>query len=139
MPERQQITPRTPEARHAAPPVRLRPMVHVEDMAAAVAFYEQLGATVVHGSRDGDWVLLAIGEARLGLLAHPPNPEQDEGTVELNFDAAEPLEELEERLRSAGVTIARPTSDEGFGRQLQLTTPDGLLVKIDELDPERYT
>jgi hypothetical protein len=33
----------------------------------------------------------------------------------------------------------RPTTDEGFGRQLQLATPDGLLVKIDETDPELYT
>lgn len=121
------------------PGLRLRPMVHVEDMAASVTFYEQLGASVVHGSRDGDWVLLRLGDARIGLLAHPPNPEQDEGTVELNFEATEPLEQLEARMRAGGVTIARPTTDEGFGRQLQLSTPDGLLLKIDELDPELYT
>jgi len=121
------------------PGIRLRPMVHVADMAAAVAFYEALGAVVLHGSRDGDWVLLRLGEAQLGLLAHPPNPEQNEGAVELNFEATQPLDQLEERLRAAGVTIARPTTDEGFGRQLQLSSPDGLLVKIDELEPERYT
>lgn len=72
------------------PGMRLRPMVHVEDMAASVAFYEQLGATVVHGSRDGDWALMALGQDRIGLLAHPPNPEQREGTVELNFEATSP-------------------------------------------------
>lgn len=121
------------------PGIRLRPMVHVEDMVASVGFYEGLGATVVHGSRDGDWVLLRLGHAEIGLLAHPPNPEQNEGTVELNFAATEPLEQLESRLRAVGVTIARPTSDEGFGRQLQLASPDGLLVKIDELDPELFT
>jgi predicted enzyme related to lactoylglutathione lyase len=121
------------------PGIRLRPMVHVADMTAAVAFYEALGAVVLHGSRDGDWVLLRLGEAQLGLLAHPPNPEQNEGAVELNFEATEPLERVEERLRAAGVTIARPTTDAGFGRQLQLSSPDGLLVKIDELQPERYT
>lgn len=121
------------------PGIRLRPMVHVEDMAAAVSFYEHLGATVVHGSRDGDWVLLRLGEAQIGLLAHPPNPEQNAGTVELNFEATEPLDQLEDRLRAAGITIARATTDEGFGRQLQLASPDGLLVKIDELDPELYT
>jgi predicted enzyme related to lactoylglutathione lyase len=127
-------TPSTSE-----PGIRLRPMVHVQDMVAAVAFYEALGAQILHGSRDGDWVLLALGEARIGLLAHPPNPDQDEGTVEMNFEAVEPLDRLEERLRAAGVTIARPTTDEGFGRQLQLSSPDGLLIKIDELDPELYT
>ena len=29
--------------------------------------------------------------------------------------------------------------EELFGRQLQLRTPDGLLVKVNELEPERYT
>ena len=119
--------------------LRLRPMVHVEDMAASVAFYEQLGARIMQGSRDGDWVVLALGNDRIGLLAHPPNPEQNGGTVELNFEATEPLETLEARLRAGGSTIARPTSDEAFGRQLQLATPDGLLIKIDELDPSLYT
>lgn len=127
-------TPAKPE-----PGVRLRPMVHVDDMAAAVSFYEALGAEVLHGSRDGDWVLLRLDDAQIGLLAHPPNPEQNEGKVELNFEATEPLEQLEQRLRAAGVTIARPTTDEGFGRQLQISSPDGLLVKIDELDPELYS
>ena len=46
---------------------------------------------------------------------------------------------VEERLRERGVTIARPTTDEGFGRQLQVTAPDGLLVKLNELEPELYT
>jgi predicted enzyme related to lactoylglutathione lyase len=123
---------------HPEPDVELRPMLHVTDLAAAVAFYEALGARVEHGSRDGDWALLRIGGSRLGLLAHPPNPEQGEGAVELNFQASGPLERVEERLRAAGVDIARPTTDTGFGRQLQLTGPDGLLVKVDELDPERY-
>ena len=90
------------------PAMRLRPMVHVQDMAASVAFYEQLGAHVVHGSRDGDWVLLGLAGAQIGLLAHPPNPEQNEGTVELNFEATEPLEQLEDRLRAAGVRSPGP-------------------------------
>ena len=117
----------------------LQPMVHVEQMNAAVAFYEALGAIVAHGSRDGDFVMMQIGPSRLGLLAHPPNPEQDEGLVELNFDTGELLDAVEQRLRDAGVTIAQPVTDEGFGRQLQITTPDGLLIKINELDEGLYT
>ena len=121
------------------PSLTLQPMVHVADLSAAVAFYEALGAQLVQGSRDGDWALLRLGTAELSLLAHPPNPEQNEGIVELNFQSAEPLDELESRLGQAGVTIAQPTTDEGFGRQLQLSAPDGLLIKINELDPELYT
>ena len=121
------------------PSLQLRPMVHVEDMNASVSFYESLGGEVLHGSRDGDWVLLRLAGAQIGLLAHPPNVEQNEGTVELNFEATEPLDEIEDRLRRAGVAITRPTTDEAFGRQLQLASPDGLLLKIDELDPELFT
>jgi predicted enzyme related to lactoylglutathione lyase len=119
--------------------IRLRPMVHVTDMAAAVSFYETLGAQVVQGSKDGDWVLLRVAGGEIGLLAHPPNPEQNEGTVELSFQATVPLDQVEERLRAAGAPITQPVQEVGFGRQLQLTSPDGLLIKIDELDPGLFS
>lgn len=118
--------------------LRMQPMVHVEDMAASVSFYEALGGTVVHGSRDGDWVLMSLAGAEIGLLAHPANPEQGEGTVELNFTTSG-LAEIEERLRAAGVEVTQPARDEAFGRQLQLVAPGGLLVKVNELEPELYT
>jgi len=85
-----------------------------------------------------DWAILRFGTTELGLLAHPANPEQNEGNVELNFEYDASLEELEKKLRAAGVTIARPTGDEGFGYQLQLESPDGTLVKINQIDPELY-
>jgi len=119
--------------------LRLQPMVHVQDMAAAFDFYQRLGGQVVHGSRDADWALLRLGGGELGLLAHPPNPDQDEGAVELNFQYEGALEELEKRLRAVGAPVTGPAADTGFGRQLQLTSPDGLLIKINELHPETFT
>ena len=116
----------------------LQPMVHVKNMGKALDFYSQLGATVVNGSRDEDWVLLRFGTTELGLLAHPENPEQNEGEIELNFEYDASLQELEKKLSEAGVTIARPAGDEGFGYQLQLESPGGMLVKINQLDPELY-
>jgi hypothetical protein len=94
---------------------------------------------VTHGSRDGDWVLLRLGGAEIGLLGHPPNPDQGEGVVELNLVSAGPLEELEDRVRAAGVDVVRPTGDEAFGRQLQLAAPGGMLVKVNELEPGLFT
>ena len=91
-------------------------MVHVTDMAAAVSFYETLGAEVVQGSKDGDWVLLRVAGGEIGLLAHPPDPEQNEGTVELSFQATVPLDQIEERLRAAGAPITQPVQEVGFGR-----------------------
>ena len=118
--------------------IRVQPLLHVDDMGKALDFYGKLGATVLNGSRDGDWALLRFGGNELGLLAHPANPEQSEGKVELNFEYSASLEDLEKRLRAAGVKIARPTGDEGFGYQLQLEDPDGLLIKINQLDPDLY-
>ena len=119
--------------------LNLQPMVHVEDMAASLAFYEALGAQVVDGSRDGDFVMLTVGNAQLSLLAHPPNPEQNEGTVELNFDTERELAGVESALRGANIEIAQPVTDEGFGRQLQVRSPDGLLIKINQLEPDLYS
>lgn len=118
--------------------IRVQPLLHVDDMAKALDFYEKLGATVLNGSRDGDWALLSFGGSELGILAHPANPEQNEGKVELNFEYTDSLEELEKKLRKDGVKIARPAGDEGFGYQLQIEDPDGLLIKINQTDPELY-
>ncbi len=121
------------------PGTRLQPIVHVTDMAAAVAFWELMGAEVREGSRDGDRALLEMGGAEFGLLAHPPNPEQGEGQIELNCSCLGPLTDVEDRLRSAGADVVSPTTDEAFGRHLHVRTPDGLLVKINELQPDQYT
>ncbi|HEY0239693.1 MAG TPA: VOC family protein [Friedmanniella sp.] len=116
-----------------SPSITLQPMVHVDDMDAAVCFYEALGGRVLHGSRDGDFVMLGLDGSQLSLLAHPPNPEQGAGKVELSFEASVDLAELEARLEAEGVQIDTPTADAGFGRQL-IVRPDGLLIKINELD-----
>ena len=117
--------------------VTVQPMVHVTDMAASVSFYEALGGSVINGSRDGDFVLLSFGTSQLALLAHPANPEQNEGEVELNFEANN-LDQIQQSVQDAGVEVVAPVSDEGFGRQLQLRAPGGLLIKINELDPTLY-
>ena len=116
------------------PRLSLQPMVHVTDMHRAVVFYEALGARVVSGSHDGDFVLLEIGGSRLSLLAHPPNPEQGEGDVELHFETGD-LDTVAARLAGV-VEIVSPPTGTGFGRQLQLRAPGGLLVKVNEMDPE---
>lgn len=120
------------------PSLKLQPMIHVEDMAASLGFYKALGATVITQSRDGDWALLMLGGTEMSLLAHPPNPDQNEGTVELNLEAEAPLDVLEQHLAAAGITIARGAADEAFGSQLQVKTPDGLLIKINHLDPSAF-
>jgi catechol 2,3-dioxygenase-like lactoylglutathione lyase family enzyme len=114
--------------------LRVQPMVHVEQMAAGLAFYEALGGRLVFGSRDGDWALLRFGNSMLSLLAHPPGDGLME-TVELQFTCEAKLEEIEAHLRSIDPAfIDRGVADEAFGRMLKLKTPDGLLVKLRELE-----
>ena len=132
------LVERALEAHLARPGLVLAPMVHVTGTGPAVDFFTALGAELRDGSRDGDFARLGLGDAEVTLLAHPPDPEQGEGVVELNFTAVGDLAGLEERVAAAGVEVVRPTTDEGFGRQLQLRGPDGLLVKVNELDPSLY-
>lgn len=114
--------------------LRLQPMLHVDAMAPAVAFLEALGGRLLYGSRDNDWSLLDVGGSELSLLAHPANPADGDERVELNFVCSGSLDDIEARLREEGVDIVQGTSDEAFGRQLKLRTPDGLLVKINDIE-----
>ncbi|WP_425230591.1 VOC family protein [Sphingomonas sp.] len=112
----------------------VQPMVHVEAMGPALDFYEALGGRRLFGSRDGDWALLRFGTGTLSLLAHPPGP-NGEGVVELQFTSRTPLDRIEAQLRAtAPERIERGVADEAFGRMLQLRSPDGLIVKLLELD-----
>ena len=114
--------------------MKLQPMVHVDDLSSSVAFYEALGASVTAGSADGDFVVLHIGDSELSLLAHPPNPDQGEGAVELNFETDD-LDTVHRDLLARGVTDVDAPIDTDFGRQLQVRAPGGMLIKVNEFGP----
>jgi catechol 2,3-dioxygenase-like lactoylglutathione lyase family enzyme len=116
------------------PGLLLRPMLHVDDLAASVAFYRQLGGEVIHGGEDSDWVLMQLGTVQIGLLTRPPDRERGEDTVELTFDASMPLPQLESRLHQAGIPVGDGT-DHHYGEQLHVRTPEGLLLKISRREP----
>jgi catechol 2,3-dioxygenase-like lactoylglutathione lyase family enzyme len=114
--------------------LRVQPMARVEEMAPSLAFYEALGGRLVFGSRDGDWALVEFENSMLSLLAHPPGDGNRE-RVELQFTCTARLEDIEAHLRSIDPSfIERGVADEAFGRMLKLKTPDGLLVKLLELE-----
>ncbi|MEV4709356.1 VOC family protein [Actinoplanes sp. NPDC049316] len=118
------------------PGLQLQPMVHVADMPAAVAFYEKFGGDLVHGDRDGDWVLMQVGTAQIGLVTRPPDPARGESTVELNFSATMPLDRLERLLRDRDVRIVRMAVDRDLGTRLHVETPDGMPIKIHQVEPD---
>jgi hypothetical protein len=111
--------------------LHLRPVVHVTDLAASVAFYERLGGEIIHGDRTGEWVLMQVGTTQIAVVSDPPDAHRGEGTVELNFAAGVPLEELRQRLRAGEIATHRD-----FGPQLQVRSPEGLLIKISQREPD---
>ena len=130
---------RAVKARQPRPPLiglQLQPVVHVDDMAAAVAFYESLGGEVNHGDRTGEWVLMQVGTAQVGLVTRPPAASRGESTVELNFTATMPLDRLEQMLLERGVIIVALTTDRDLGAQLHVETPEGMPIKIHQVEPE---
>ena len=118
------------------PALHLRPMVHVADLAASITFYEHLGGEIIHGGRDTGWVLMQLGTVQMVLLTRPPDTARGENAVELTFGTDLPLEKLEKRLHNAGFPIVEMITDSDFGDQLQARTPDGLLIRISQREPE---
>ncbi|WP_433721761.1 VOC family protein [Actinoplanes sp. CA-051413] len=124
------------KVRPLLPGLQLQPMVHVDDMPAAVAFYEKLGGEINHGDRDGEWVLMQVGTSQIGLVTRPPDASRGESTVELNFTATMPLDRLEQLLRAQGVTVVEVAVDRDLGVRLHVETPDGMPIKIHQVEPE---
>jgi hypothetical protein len=127
---------RVPPTRPALPGLHLQPMVHVGDMAASVDFYEKLGGEVIHGDPDDEWVLMQVGTAQIGLVTRPPDAYRGESTVELNFAATMPLDRLERLLRDHGLTTVEVATDGEQGTQLRVETPDGMPIKIHQVEPD---
>lgn len=117
----------------------LQPIRFVADIDLSMRFYEALGLSFQRSSRNRQWMELSARGGVLGLhtaaSADPPRKATDVGFVLLTNT---PLEDVIGRLAEAGFAVDEPVIDEEFGRSLQVRDPDGLLVRIEEADPELY-
>lgn len=118
--------------------MKVRPILFVSDLAAAIRFYEALGLETEARSRSGHWLELRAAGGELGLHG-PVRGEEMEPSTRIGFVAEEPLEEVERRLRAAGFPPEGDLVDQEWGRSLLVRGPDGLVVQIDEQDRELYT
>jgi catechol 2,3-dioxygenase-like lactoylglutathione lyase family enzyme len=118
--------------------MKLMPIVYVTDMAKAWDFYTALGLQGNGHSRSEMWSELSLGDASLALHHIDKLPEKQIGRLELALVAPAPLETLVERLKVAGVPLEREITDEAFGRSIQVRDPDGLIIQINEHDPDLY-
>lgn len=107
-------------------------------MDSARDFYEALGLTLDFAQRPPKsgspthWVELAGSAGTLALHYLPP--ESSARTIELAFDSDEPLEDVVDRLRTAGFEPATEITDEAHGRSFTVRDPEGLLVQVNEHD-----
>ncbi|MGH8883988.1 MAG: hypothetical protein ACRDYX_02185 [Egibacteraceae bacterium] len=126
-----------PGPRHAPRPGELTPLpiMYVRNMRASLALFRALGLRLRARSRNGRWAEL---EAANGMIALHVADDEAHQRVELAFESHGALEPLAERLRAAGFTVDEIV-DEGFGSSMGVHAPSGLILRIDEHDPDLYT
>ena len=95
-------------------------LLYAKDADATRAlFRDVLGFTSVDAGHG--WLIFALPPAELGI--HPED-EHGEGRAEL-YLMCDTLESTLGELRSKGVEIARPVSDQGWGRVTAIRLPGG--------------
>lgn len=116
--------------------MQLMPIAYVSDVPRAVRFYGALGLTLRPHAPLADgmrWAEIDLGDATLALHGWAPLPEPS-GRLELHFSVATgELDAIFARAEAAGLSVAGPIRDEGFGRFFVLHDPDGLAVQINEM------
>lgn len=111
--------------------LQMVPLVHVDEVEVAAAFFETLGAQVVAQATDGDFARLRFTSGdEIQLLGHPPNPEQDTGLVELTAVVGD-LDPIQTAL-DTGHAPSVTAQNTGFGRQAIYRIPGGPPLKINE-------
>ncbi len=109
--------------------MKLQPIVYTRSMDRAVDWY----TTVLGGDpeyRSDVWTSFHVGSAHLALHRADQLPEGSRVGLSLITDTK--LEQLEKRLSSCGIGVARGIQEETFGRSLVLEDPDGLEIQVNE-------
>ncbi|HXW45842.1 MAG TPA: VOC family protein [Streptosporangiaceae bacterium] len=121
--------------------MRVMAIRYVHDVDSARRFYQALGLTTEFASRRPRrggppvWTELAGSGPGANLALHH-SVEGPAGSIELSFQADEPLEQVVDRLRGSGYEPATEIVDEAFGRSFTIRDPEGLLIQVNENDHE---
>jgi hypothetical protein len=119
--------------------MKVMPIRYVTDIGASQRFYAVLGLDPDLASRSGNWSELVANGGILALHSQRQAAAASESSMlELCFVIEEPLETLAARLEGEGIDHSGIV-DENFGRLLRVTDPDGMVIQINEHDPELYS
>ncbi|MGW6730147.1 VOC family protein [Nocardia sp. NPDC055029] len=116
------------------PVLTVLPIRYVADVAASRRFYEGLGLTYRADVSVAVWAHLDAPAGAVGVHDAAVSKGRPPGTVELGFSTDERLEEVSARLAADG--YEHTLVDEDFGRSIRVTDPDGVVLQIQEIDPE---
>lgn len=111
----------------------------VKDIRAAKSFYEKLDFKEVGGKLEDNWLVLRNGDTKIGLfqgmfenniLTFNPGWNSDRETLEDFQD----VRELQQTLKSRGITVNAPEADETTRGPafFTITDPDGNTLLIDQ-------
>lgn len=127
-----QAGPREPAVSPPGRGVVPMPILFVRDVKASLGLFKLLGLRLRARSRNGRWAEL---ESRSGALALHAADSKEEQRVEMTFESLGPLEPLVAALKAGGHAVG-DVVDEGFGRSVAVTDPNGLELRIDEHERE---
>ncbi len=98
--------------------------LQVEDVERSLEFYQRIPGAVLEHHRPGEFALLRIGQARLGLLGF--------GAPSFHLEiSTNDVDELHVQLRDAGMKPAGPPQDRHWGeRTFDVIDPDGNRIEF---------
>jgi catechol 2,3-dioxygenase-like lactoylglutathione lyase family enzyme len=98
--------------------------LHVQDVERSLEFYTRLPGVTVEVHRPGDFAMLNIGGARLGLLRH------NVGAFHVELET-EDLDALYNQLKDSGFPVQAPPSAKPWGeRDFLVLDPDGNMIEF---------
>ena len=110
------------------------PIRYVADVETSRGFYEGLGLSYHPEVSVPVWTHLDAAASAVGIHDAAASKGRPIGTVELGFATDERLEDVSARLTARG--YEHTLFDEDFGRSIHITDPDGVVIQIQEIDPE---
>ena len=110
------------------------PIRYVADVEASRRFYEGLGLTYRADVSVPVWAHLDVAAGAVGIHDAAVSKGKPPGTVELGFATDRRLEDVSSQLTERG--YEHTLFDEDFGRSIRVTDPDGVVIQIQEIDPE---
>jgi catechol 2,3-dioxygenase-like lactoylglutathione lyase family enzyme len=117
--------------------VKLELILAVSNVERAAEFYQAIGFVLGSRGVSAYWAEMTVGNSFIGLHRDDQLKTRDSGRAFIMLDAEMPLELVVDQLQRNEITLERDIADETFGRSIQVRDPDGMLIQINEHDPQK--